>query len=143
MTISVLQQHWALASASIVGVTVLSFVGWRAWLDSARGRLRTARRRLRDKRAEARRRRKQRERAAAALQGLQRKTESVKPRRLQEVSEAVQDAEALLKIANDQVLIARNHVRKIIVEEFPPKHHERMRRKYLPDDTEDNKPFTF
>ena len=143
MTVSLLQQHWALASAIIVAAAVLSFVAWRAWLDSARGRLRTATQRLGEARAEWRRRDKEAARAATVLQGLQRKAESVKPRRLQEASEAVQDAEALLKIANDQVLIARNHVRKIIVEEFPPRRHERMRRKYLPEDTEDNMPFTF
>ena len=34
-------------------------------------------------------------------------------------AEAVQDAEALLKIAGDQVLVAENHVRRIIVDEFP------------------------
>ena len=55
----------------------------------------------------------------------------------------MQDAEALLKIASDQVLIAENHVRKIIVEEFPPKHHERLRRRYLPGEGDDGKPFSF
>ena len=67
----------------------------------------------------------------------------MKPSRLQAAREAVQDAEALLKIAEDQVLIAENQVRKIIVEEFPPKRHERMRRKYLPEEPENGKPFTF
>jgi hypothetical protein len=143
MTVTLLQQHWALAGAGIVAVAVLLFVAWRGWLDSARGRLRIARRRLRKKRAAAKRGARQFERATATLQSLQRNSESVKPRRLQEASEAVQDAGALLKIANDQVLIARNHVRKIIVEEFPPKHHDRMRRKYLPDERHDDKPFTF
>jgi hypothetical protein len=57
--------------------------------------------------------------------------------------EAVQDAEALLKIADDQVLIAENHVRKIIVEEFPPQRHDRMRSKYLPGDRRDARPFSF
>jgi hypothetical protein len=67
----------------------------------------------------------------------------VKPSRLQAAREAVLDAEALLKIAHDQVLIAENRVRKIIVEEFPPKHHGRMRSRYLPGEREDGKPFTF
>ena len=58
----------------------------------------------------------------------------MKPRRLEEAAGAVQDAEALLKIAGDKVLIAENHVRRIIVEEFPPKHHERMRSRYLPQE---------
>ncbi|NIN38846.1 MAG: hypothetical protein GTO67_09360, partial [Gammaproteobacteria bacterium] len=50
---------------------------------------------------------------------------------------------ALLKITADQVLIAENHVRKIIVEEFPPNRHDRMRSKYLPDERQGGKPFTF
>ena len=40
----------------------------------------------------------------------------------------------LLKVAADQVQIAENHVRRIIVEEFPPKRHDRMRSLYLPDE---------
>ena len=55
----------------------------------------------------------------------------------------VRTTEALLKIASDQVLIAENHVRKIIVVEFPPKHHERLRRRYLPGEGDDGKPFSF
>ncbi|MDH3585790.1 MAG: hypothetical protein OEQ30_01775 [Gammaproteobacteria bacterium] len=143
MTLSFLQQHWALVSASIVGAAVLIFAGWRAWLDSPRGRLRVARRRLRARSLEAQRQRKTLNRLSTRLDGLEAKADSVKPRHLREAAEAVQDAEALLKIAADQVLIAENHVRKIIVEEFPPKRHERMRSKYLPGERGDGKPFTF
>ena len=143
MTLDFLQQHWALVVAGIVGAGVVPFAGWRAWLDSARGRLHTARRRLREKDVAVQRQRKRLAQLSTRLEGLQRKAESVKPVRLQEATEAVQDAEALLKIADDQLLIAENHVRKIIVEEFPPRDHERMRGKYLPDGPEDGKPFSF
>jgi hypothetical protein len=77
------------------------------------------------------------------LDRLERRADSVTPRRLREAAEAVQDAEALLKIAADQVLVAENHVRKIIVDEFPPRHHARMRSRYLPGDRQEGKPFTF
>jgi len=143
MKFSFLQQHWALFIASIVGTAVLLFAGWRAWLDSPRGRLRTARRRLREKRVAALRQRKALQRLSSTLDRLERRADSVTPRRLREVAEAVQDAEALLKIAADQVLVAENHVRKIIVDEFPPRHHERMRSRYLPGDRQEGKPFTF
>ena len=83
------------------------------------------------------------DRAKARLEGLAGRSESVKPVRLQEARDALQDAEALLKIARDHVLIAENHVRKIIVEEFPPKHHERLRRRCLPGEDDDSKPFSF
>jgi uncharacterized protein YlxW (UPF0749 family) len=143
MTLSFLEQHWALVTASIVATAVLLFVAWRAWQDSPRGRLGASRRRLRDKVAEAHRQRKALHKLLARLDDLEAKAGSVQPRRLREAAEAVQDAEALLKIAGDQVLIAENHVRKIIVEEFPPNRHDRMRSKYLPGEREDGKPFSF
>ena len=143
MTLSFLEQHWALVSASIVATAVLLFASWRGWQDSPRGRLGAARRRLRDKRAEARKQLKAMQQLSSRLEGLEARAGSVQPRRLREAAEAVQDAEALLKIARDQVLIAENHVRKIIVEEFPPKRHDRMRSKYLPGELDDGKPFSF
>ena len=143
MTVDFLHQHWALFMAGIVGTVVLLFAGWRAWLDSSRGRLQAARRRLREAQAAAERQHKRLVQLSARLESLRSKAESVKPLRLQEATEAVQDGQALLKIASDQLLIAQNHVRKIIVEEFPPRDHERMRGKYLPGEHEDGKPFTF
>lgn len=143
MTLDFLQQHWALLVAAIIATAVVLFAGWRAWLDSARGRLHKAGRRLRAKEVAAGRQRKRLAQISMRLERLQRKAESVKPVRLREAIEAVQDAQALVTIAADQVLIAENHVRKIIVEEFPPRDHERMRGKYLPGEHEDGKPFTF
>mgnify|MGYP001828913665 CR=1 FL=1 len=143
MTFDLLQQHWALFIAGIVGTAVLLFAAWRAWLDSPRGRLRTARRRLRDKRVAALRQQSALQRLSSALDSLEKKANSITPRRLREAAEAVQDAEALLKCAGDQVLVAENHVRKIIVDDFPPRHHERMRSRYLPGDRQEGKPFTF
>lgn len=143
MSLRYLLQHWALVTASIVGSAVVLFVVWRVWQDSVRGRLGSEIKRLRRRQWEARRQQQAVEKMAATLARLQARSESVTPRRLQEAGEALQDAEALLKIAADQVLIAQNHVRAIIVEEFPPKRHEAMRRKYLADVGRDGKPFTF
>ena len=143
MTIELLQRHWALAAATILAAAIVLFAAWRAWLDSPRGRLHLARRRLHEKELEARRQQKRLARLSAQLESLRRKADAVKPIRLQETTEAVQDAETLLKIADDQVLIAGNHVRKLIVEEFPPKRHDRMRSKYLPGEQKDDKPFSF
>jgi hypothetical protein len=143
MTLSFLEQHWALVSASIVGTAVLLFVAWRAWLDSPHGRLGIARRHLRDKCLAQAKQRKALLRLSSRLDHLETRADAVKPRALREAAEAVQDAEALLKIAADQVLIAENHVRKIIVEEFPPNRHERMRGRFLPGEREDGKPFSF
>ncbi len=143
MTFDFLQQHWALFIAGIIGTAVLLFAGWRAWLDCPRGRLYVARKRLRAKIREARNIWRAGGRATVRLDRLVSKSDSVRPSRLEEATDAVRDAQALLKIANDQVLIAENHVRKIIVEEFPPRDHERMRSRYLPGDRQESKPFTF
>ena len=143
MTFEFLQRHWALAAASILVAAIVLFAAWRAWQDSPRGRLQLALRLLREKELEVRRQQKRLARLSSQLESLRRKADAVKPIRLQEATEAVQDAEALLKIADDQVLIAGNHVRKLIVEEFPPKRHERMRNKYLPGEHKDDKPFSF
>ena len=143
MTAEYLQQHWALVGASVLGTAVLLFVLWRAWLDSPHGRLAMARRHLRAALVTARQQQKKARSLASRLDQLEATSQSVKPIRLREAAEAVQDAEALLKIAADQVLIAENHVRKIIVEEFPPKRHERMRNRYLPGQRADGHPFSF
>jgi len=143
MTLAQLQQHWALLGGGVLGGSILLFAGWRVWLDSSRGRLRAAWRGLIGKRREAARYLRAGVRARSKFDALAHRSDSVKPSRLQAAREAVQDAEALLKIAEDQVLIAENQVRKIIVEEFPPKCHERMRRRYLPGEGGEGKPFTF
>ena len=82
------------------------------------------------------------EKAARRLARLRAKAASVKPRRVQEAEGALEDARALQKIAEDKVLIARNHVRKLIVEEYPPTRHEALRRRLLPADEPEGTPFT-
>jgi len=74
---------------------------------------------------------------------LRNRLESVKPRHAQEAKDALQDARSLQKIEADKVLVAQNHVRRVIHEEFPPKKQARLRAKYLPDDGPDGKPFSF
>jgi len=143
MTLEFATTHWALLSASVLGLAVVMFVLWRLWLDSARGQLRGELRRLLEANRRARRQRLAVENLTATLDRLLAKADSVKPRHVEETREAVQDAQALLKIATDQVLIARNHVRRIIVEEFPPRRHEAMRDKYLGDDEDPGLPFSF
>jgi len=143
MTLEYATTHWALLSASVLGLAVVMFVVWRIWLDSARGQLRGALRTLRQAERDATCQELNVRKTAATLVRLQAKAESVKPSRLQEAAGTAQDAEALLNIAADQVLIAENHVRRIIVEEFPPKRHETMRSKYLREVDDAGRPFSF
>ena len=49
----------------------------------------------------------------------------------------------LQKIAEDQVQVARNHVRRVICDEYPPRRQSRLRRKFLDESESDQKPFSF
>lgn len=142
MTLEFAMKNWALVAASVLGTAVMLFVIFRVFQDSARGRLLATVRQLADREQQARAARSAVDKAVAAVDRLRRNVDSVKPRRLQEASETLEDARALSKIADDQVLIARNHVRKIILEEYPPQRHEAMRGKYLRQDEANQKPFT-
>jgi hypothetical protein len=142
MTLDYLSRNWALVAASVLGTAVLLFVAFRAYQDSAKGRLQAKARQLRAREQDARAACKAVDKAVASLDRLRAKADSARPRRVEEASGALEDARALQKIADDQVLIARNHVRKIILEEYPPKRHESMRTRYLGQDAGDQKPFT-
>lgn len=142
MMLDVLGKYWALIGASVLGTAVLLFVLFRIYQDSGRGRLLARVAELRVRECEAKKARKSLAKAAARLERLRARADSVKPRLGQEASEALEDARALQKIADDQVLVAQNHVRKIILEEYPPKQHAAMRARYLQQDEEDEQPFT-
>lgn len=142
MTIDYLARNWALVIASVLATAILLFVLFRVFQDSTRGRLRATVKQLRQREHAARTARKAVDKAVAKLDRLREKAAAVKPRHVQEASAALEDARALQKIADDQVLIARNHLRKLILEEYPPKRHQVMRDRYLGQETPDTKPFT-
>lgn len=138
-----LRQNWGLVAGLVLIVPVIA-AALRALVSrSAWGRLRRARRTL----GVARRRHQKLVTRRTALEervaSLQKKAAHVKPRVLQEASEALEDTRSLLKIAADQVLIAENHLRKIIHNEYVPARQEQLRRKYLPGDGDDARPFSF
>lgn len=135
MSVELLTKNWALVAASVLGTGIFLFVIFRTFQDSSRGRLNAAVATLKQREKEARVAKKAVSKAEAKLERLRSKAESVKPRIAQEASETLEDARSLLKIADDQVLVARNHVRKIIVEDYPPKRHQAMRDKYLGQET--------
>ena len=143
MTMEILQRYWALVGASVLMTSVALMLAYRAFAASARSQLLRSVRMHQARCNAANKARGVAQKAAAKLQKLRSKRDSAKPRHVQEGAEALEDARALVKIAEDQVLIAANHVRKLILEEFPPKRHASLRAKYLPEDQPDKKPFTF
>lgn len=143
MTLELLKRHWGLAVALVLAAPALilaarALVGRSAW-----GQLRAARRTLENARRELHRQTARHEHGKRRAADLERKAAQVKPRVLEEAREAVIDAAALVKIRHDQVLVAENHVRKIIHSEYSPERQVRLRAKYLPDDGDDARPFSF
>jgi hypothetical protein len=138
-----LQTHWALMVASAAGVVLLIIAARHFIRTSARGQLRRRRRALDIERYRLRKAIAVMDKAEHQKARLMRHVDRVRPRVLQESSEALADAKALAKIAGDRVLVAENQLRRVILEEFPPTQHERLRRRYLPDASSNKKPFTF
>jgi hypothetical protein len=142
MSQEILTAYWAPLMASVTGGALLIFVIWRLWLQSPRGQLAQAKRRVRTRAREADRARRVLEKSTSVLASLDARSNSLRPSRLREAREAVEDARALAKIAHDQLLVAENLLRKVIIEEFPPCRHESMRRRYLRPDEERGKSFS-
>lgn len=128
------QRHWGPLVASLLLAVVAVIVLAALWRQSRWGQLgRTVRelRRCRHARDRARRHLRRAERRHARLDARRDRTP---PRQLHAAQEQLQDARALLRIADDRMLVAANHVRLVIVEAFPPSRQDALRRRYLPDD---------
>lgn len=137
------KQNWALFGAMLVALMVAVTIAMQTLARTAWNRLRRARGDVEEERRKLSKAETAARKAEARVDRLMQKHDSVKPRVLQEAREALQDARALAKIADDRLMVAENQVRKIIHEEFPPRKQEKMRRKYLPDRVTDNRPFSF
>ena len=134
MSVDDLYQNWPILDAAVRGTGILLSVILRAFQDSVRGRLQAAVRQLRDRERDAQAAGKSVDRRVARLDRLTANADSVPPRLAQEASEFLEDARALQRIAEDQVLIVRNQLNLIITEEYPPKRHASMRSRYLRHD---------
>jgi hypothetical protein len=138
-----LQTHWALLLATVTGLALLLTGIAHLFRASARGQLRRMHRALHREQAGLIRAKAVVEKAGRQKSRLLRRADRVKPRLLQESAAALEDAKALAMIAADRVMVAENHLRRVIVEEFPPTQHEKLRSRYLPEASADKRPFTF
>ena len=141
--IEVVRENWALVGASILIWALILQAIIVAVGRSAGAQLRRAIHELQKKRHDAVAAQRKAKRARRQCERLEGKLQSVRPVRLEEARNTLSDSEALLKIANDQVLVAENHVRRIIVEQFPPSRQEKLRARYKVSATPGDKPFTF
>jgi len=143
MNIDLLLQNWGLIVAGILVLIVATIVIAALIRRSAGGQLRRALTDLDVCRREQEAAHSIAEKSETRLAALQSRLDKVKPRVVEELKGLLSDKQALAKIADDQVLIAKNHVRRVIHDEFPPNQHDKMRARYLPDDVEDKRPFSF
>jgi hypothetical protein len=131
MTMQLVTQNWALVVAGVFSLAIFLFVLSRLYEASPRGRLSAHIAVLRKHKAEVTQAETRLTKASEQLSALRSKADTTKPRLLSEAEEAIQDAQSLQKIAADQVLRAQKLLRDVILEEFPPKRQDVLRRKYL------------
>ena len=143
MDSELLKSNWALLVAVGIGLIIVLVVLLQLIRRSAWGQLRETRRTLAEARQDEARTLRAVEKAERIARRLHEQAEKTKPRHVQEAKEVLEDARMLAKIANDKVLIAENHVRRVIHEEYPPVQQERLRKKYLPEQAPDKRPFSF
>ena len=131
MTLELVQQNWALVLASVFGLAIALFLGFRVLSDSRRGRLAAAIEHLRERERALARARKAKAKAAARLENLRARGGSVPPVKLESARNGLAEAEETEKLLADQVLVVRNTARTRILEDYPPNRHDAMLQKYL------------
>ncbi|MDH4046635.1 MAG: hypothetical protein OEW68_03470 [Gammaproteobacteria bacterium] len=136
-------RNWGLLAASVLLLAVvLNVIFQRLW-QSPFGQLRRALTDLQERSLAAAKSGKFAEKAESRLDRMLQESAKIRPSELQEAKGVLQDARALQKIANDKLMIAENHVRRIIHEEFPPYKQDRLRERYLRQSAADRRPFSF
>jgi hypothetical protein len=143
MNIEWLQQNWGLVVAGVLVLIVATIVTAALIRRSAGGQLRSTLAILDARTTEQEAAHSLARKTETKLTALQARSGKVKPRVIDELSGLLSDKQALAKIADDQLLIAKNHVRRVIHDEFPPNQHDKMRARYLPDDIKNKRPFSF
>ena len=138
-----LTNHWALLGAAVPAMIVLILVLRILFGRTANGQLRRVLHGYREAQKALAEARKTSEKCRTRVEKLTSKAGKTKPRTLQEAREAAEDAISLEKIADDKLLVAANHVRHVIHEEFPPVRQQKLRDKYLPQDNEGARPYSF
>ena len=143
MDIGILKANWAAWLALPPVILVLYFVIRALFYRSARGQLVQALKVQRQSQKSLLSAQEKVARATSRLEELSARPDTVKPRVLEETRGTLQDCRALEKIMDDKFQVTTNQVRRVIFEEFPPSEHEKLRGKYLPQDVEDGRPFSF
>lgn len=101
-------------------------------LPGAMGLLYRQRRELRFRQYEYARALSDAEKARRKFESLNGRSQHVRPALLHEARETALDCRTMAGHAKDKVMVAENHLRKTIMEQYPPAVQPRMIEKYLP-----------
>jgi len=99
-------------------------------MPTPRGRLNRQRRELKHRLFERQQAEKAADKAQRDFAKLQSRAQNVQPKQLREAEGLAADMQTMLVHANDKVLVAENHVRRILLDEFPPAVHQQLLEKY-------------
>ncbi len=138
-----IREYWALIAASVVFFAVVFHLLHRALQGSRHGRLQQhlsgfikARQELEKTVRDVGKARSRRER-------LEKRADSVVPRKLDEARDRHDDAQRLCEIHADKLKVAENLLRRHILEEYPPSKHGALLKRYGVAEHTDARPFTF
>ena len=119
----------------LVGLGIFLTVGLAVILPNlvptSRGRLNKQRRELRHRVYQVSQAQRTADKATKKFESLNARASKVKPRVLRECEATAEDMRRMLVHAKDKVLVAENHVRIIILDEFPPAEQPKLVEKYL------------
>lgn len=143
MDIEALKSDWAIWLAIVSLIVALVMLIPHLLKRTSRSKLKVVLASLKQVRKDHRKSLRALEKAEKRVRKLMARAERVKPRVMQEAKEAAEDGTALTRILKDKVMVAENHVRRVIHEEFPPVMQEQLRNKYLAQDEKDKRPVSF
>jgi hypothetical protein len=127
----VFPQYWALIIAGVLALGVLLFVVYRLLQDSRRGQLANALNEMRERERALYSASRDVAKCLLKCEKLAAAGDSVPPNKLLASKDALAEARETEALLKDQVLVLRNNARTIILQDYPPKQHEAMCRKYL------------
>jgi len=131
MNAALLQQYWALIAASVLFGAIALFVLFRLFQDSRRGRLGAALTHMHERERAHEAATRSVSKAGKRLEKLQAKGDSAAPGQVLAAKDALAEAQETEKLLGEQVLVVRNQARLVILEDYPTRKHDAMRRKYL------------
>ena len=99
-------------------------------MPTPRGRLNRQRRELKHRLFERQLAEKAADKAQRDFAKLRSRAQNVQPKQLREAEGLASDMKTMLVHTNDKVMVAENHVRRILLDEFPPAVHQQLLKKY-------------